>query len=147
MLRWRRRNMKPSLITFANHTQEKQETMRRLFVIVLILATTCPAFAFQGGDRVLSQWRGSQFWFPGVVVSVDGNMVTVVYDDGFRETRPTNQVKAYDWAVGSRVSCNFKGAGRWYPGTINRIDGGVGLRINYDDGDVEDTTTGRCRSR
>ncbi len=41
-----------------------------------------------------------------------GNQVTIRYDDGTLETRPANQVRPYNWRVGSRIVCLFTN-GRW----------------------------------
>ena len=104
---------------------------------------------FQPGDWVLGQWRGGSLWFPGVVHSVgaDGS-VAIAYDDGTSEIRPANQVKAYDWRVGSRIEAVWSGNGRWYDATITEADaGGSSLTVRFDDGIVEETVTGRCRSR
>jgi hypothetical protein len=113
----------------------------------LLLAGLCSsAMAYSKGDWVLGQWRGGAMWFPGVVESHKGNMVTVQYDDGTRETRPENQVKPYDWRVGTRVECNFKNSGKWFSGRITRLNN-ENLSVAYDDGDKENTKTGACRSR
>ena len=61
--------------------------------------------AFYEGDRVLAQWDGGEFWFPGRVHSVGGDgAVAVRYDDGMSDIRPPNQVKRFDWAIGSRTA-------------------------------------------
>ena len=49
-------------------------------------------------------------------------------------------MKPFDWQAGSPVECNFKGAGKWFPGRIAGIDGGR-VQINDDDGDRETTNT------
>jgi hypothetical protein len=72
--------------------------------------------------------------------------VTIRYDDGDRETVSISAVRPYDWAIGGRVECNFKGQGTWYPGRISSL-AGERIGIAYDDGDKETTKTGRCRSR
>jgi len=102
--------------------------------------------AQQPGDWVLAQWQGGSDWYPGVVQGRDGNMVTIRYDDGTRETRPANQVRAYDWHVGSRVVCRWTD-GRWYDATITAMaEDGLTISLIYDDGDTQITQTGRCRS-
>ncbi len=53
------------------------------------------------GDRILAQWDGGPFWFPGQVHSVGSDgAVAVRYDDGMSDIRPANQVKPFDWAAG-----------------------------------------------
>ena len=103
---------------------------------------------FQPGDWVLGQWQGGSLWFPGVVHSVgaDGS-VAIAYDDGTSEIRPANQVKPYDWQVGSRIEAIWSGNGQWYAATIIEADaGGSKLKVRFDDGIEEETVTGRCRS-
>ena len=111
----------------------------------LSLATV--ASAQQVGQWVLGQWRGGSDWYPGVIEAVQGNQITIRYDDGTRETRPLNQVRPYDWRVGTRVVCLFTN-GQWYPAAITAMDpGGLLISVRYDDGDTQITQTGRCRSQ
>jgi hypothetical protein len=114
--------------------------------LLLTLAMSIPALAFEKGDWVLGQWQGGSYWYPGVVESSTQGSVTIQYDDGDRDTQPLDQVKAYNWHNGSRVECNWQNGGQWYSGTITRLNSD-GLRINYDDGDTEVTKTASCRSR
>lgn len=105
---------------------------------------------FGEGDRVLAQWEGGPFWFPGDVHSVaaDGS-VAVRYDDGTGDIRPPNQVKSFDWAVGSAVDALWSGNGRWYAARILEVapDGRMVLVEYDDDGSREARHTGQCRSR
>jgi hypothetical protein len=116
-----------------------------LGLLGLLLASTS-AFAYQPGEWVLGKYRNGPYWFPGIVQSDNGGKVTIAYDDGDRETLPSNQVKTYNWQVGSRVECNWKNGGTWYGGKITALRGGS-VSIAYDDGDKENTTTGKCRSK
>lgn len=98
------------------------------------------------GDWVLGNYKGAGYWFPGVIDSVSGGQVTIRYDDGDRETVAINKVRPYDWMIGTRVECNYKGAGQWYAGKISSL-AGEKIGIAYDDGDKETTKTGRCRTQ
>ena len=98
------------------------------------------------GDWVLSRYKGGEYWYPGIIQGVTGDKATIAYDDGLRETLSLAKVRPYDWAIGGRVECNFQGAGKWYPGVIASLAGGT-IGVNYDDGDKERMSTGRCRSR
>ena len=111
-----------------------------------VLAVAFPAWAYTKGDWVLAKYRNGAYYFPGIVASQVGDQVTITYDDGDKETLPSNLVKPYNWRIGSRVECNWKGGGEWYAGRITAL-GGNTLSIAYDDGDKEKTTTGKCRSR
>ena len=119
----------------------------KLSVAAAALAASLGGAAAQTqGDWVLARYKGGPYWYPGIIQSVNGDRVTVSHDDGDRETLSLRSVRPYDWAIGGRVECNFKGAGKWYPGVIASLGGGT-IGINYDDGDRERTRTGRCRSR
>lgn len=112
----------------------------------LLVAGT--ASAQQAGDWVLARWQNGPYWFPGVVESRNATTVSVAYDDGTRETLPTNLVRPYDWRVGSRIQCRWKGGEEWYAGAITTLSSdGVTLGVLYDDGDRETTRTGACRAQ
>lgn len=98
------------------------------------------------GDWVLGNYRNSGYWFAGVIGGIKGDTITVRYDDGETEQLPLARVRPYDWMIGTRVECNFKAAGTWYPGKITSL-AGERIGIAYDDGDTETTKTGRCRTK
>ncbi|WP_395449696.1 tudor domain-containing protein [Aminobacter sp. UC22_36] len=111
-----------------------------------MLATAGMASAQTTGDWVLGNYKGSGYWFAGVIEKVNGDTITVRYDDNERETTSLSKVRPYDWMIGTKVECNFKGAGEWYKGTITSL-AGEKVGIAYDDGDKETTKTGRCRTK
>ena len=106
--------------------------------------------SYYEGDRILAQWEGGEFWFPGRVHSVGGDgSVAVSYDDGMSDIRPANQVKPFDWAEGSAIDAIWSGNGHWYAAHITQLDpdsNSVGVRFD-DDGIEETRGTGQCRSR
>lgn len=119
----------------------------KIFLAAGILAALVTSAGAQTvGDWVLGNYKGGAYWFPGVVEKTGNGTVTVVYDDGDRETVGLTAVRPYDWMIGMKVECNFQGQGNWYPGTISALAGET-IGIAYDDGDKETTKTGRCRSR
>ena len=122
-----------------------------------ILSTTLAAVAFslssaalaqEVGDWVLSPWQGSREDYPGVIESRSGSVVTVRFDDGSVETRQAYSVRRFNWRARSRVTCLWSD-GRWYPARINWISSdGYNMQIRYrEDGSIENTTTGKCRTR
>ncbi|MEO5628735.1 MAG: agenet domain-containing protein [Thermomonas sp.] len=123
--------------------------MGKVLVMLAIGVLTCAsAIAQSRADWVLGQWRGGEFWFPGVVQSRSGDMVTITYDDGTRETVPSKRVRPYTWNLGTRVECRWAGGKKWYSGQITSISAdGTELNIKYDDGERERMATGGCRSR
>lgn len=110
--------------------------------------TPVAASAQNVGDWVLSPFQGSRMLFPGVVESRSGPNITIRFDDGDVETRPASTVRFYDWRAGSKVSCLWTD-GNWYHATILSTGAdGYTLRVRYDDdGVVQNTKTGRCRTR
>jgi hypothetical protein len=121
--------------------------MKKLFVAAALAASMlgAPAMAQNAGDWVLSQWRGSSQYFPGVVTARDGNTVVVRFDDGTVERRPANLIRPFDWRAGSHIECRFTD-GNWYGATITRLaSDGLTVSVRYDDGDTQNTNTGRCR--
>jgi len=119
--------------------------MKTLWIIGFLAAGIGGAQAQTAGDWVLAKWKNGAHWFPGVIQSVSGDKLVIAYDDGDRETLYVSSVRPYDWKIGSKVECNFKNAGKWYPGRITALSG-ASVSIAYDDGDKENTKTGRCRS-
>ena len=122
--------------------------MKKCFAAAIALAALAtPASAQVAvGGWVLAQWKGDQYWFPGVVTAVKDGRVTIKYDDGTTEIRPINQVKSYDWHVNSKVQCRWTD-GKWYGAKITSANAdGLHISVLYDDGDRQDTTTGKCRS-
>lgn len=97
------------------------------------------------GRRILGQWSDGR-WYPATVTGQNGNQFSVAFDDGDKADLPAARIRAIDWAVGTRVQCNWKSGGRYYAGTIT-TNSGLAVHISYDDGDQEDTTISKCRSQ
>ncbi len=112
----------------------------------LSIAASSLAAAQEPGDWVLSRWRGSTQYFPGVVQSRHGDVVNVRFDDGTVSQVPVSQIRPYDWRVGTAVECRWTD-GRWYAAVITAMgDDAVSLDVLYEDGDRQHTATGNCRS-
>lgn len=126
----------------------KSKTISKLALIAAVACVPTGAIAQQVGDWVLSPWRGSRVLYPGVIEARSGSTVTVRFDDGSVESRPANTIRFFDWEPGSRISCQWSD-GRWYNAVIVTLTSdGYNMRIRYDqDGSLEDTTTGSCRTR
>jgi hypothetical protein len=120
-------------------------SMKLALAAAITFGLAASASAQTVGDWVLGNYGNGGYWYPGVIEKVRGGNITIRYDDGDRETVAINAVRPYDWSIGKRVECNFKGAGTWYPGKIASL-AGERIGIAYDDGDRETTKTGRCRS-
>jgi hypothetical protein len=110
-------------------------------------AFTAPAAAHEVGDWVLAPWRDSTQTFPGVVVGKAGSSITIQFDDGTRESRIDGEVREFDWDEDTVIECQWRD-GQWYRATINWLaKDGLTMEITYtDDGTIERTKTGKCRS-
>ena len=116
--------------------------MQGKLLLALVLGVLATFGFAEASDKVLARW--SDGWYVGTVVKKVSDGVQVVFDDGDEAVVPASGVRPLDWTAGTRVQCNFKGAGIYYPGVIEER-GGVRLSIRYDDGDREVTVLGRCR--
>jgi hypothetical protein len=123
--------------------------MKKLTIFCALLLTASPALAYKRGDWVLSRATGgSTHLYPGVVQSDNGKAVTILFDDGTKETRPAEQVFVYNWRVGSKISCVWKGDGKVYPAVITAMaSNGANITVRFpDDGTIQNTLTGACYS-
>lgn len=116
---------------------------RIIFTLALLFAVTA-LFAWKAGDRILGQWNDGK-WYPAKITGVAGANFNVAFDDGDVSELPAAKIKKLDWKVGTKVNCNWKNGGTYYPGTITTMQGEV-IHISYDDGDQEDSSIGRCRT-
>ena len=107
---------------------------------------------FEEGDKVEADYKGRGRWFPGVVKrdNRDGTF-DINYDDGEREmnvrntsirrrehsspSRSTNN--GAKLKQGDKIEADYKGRGRWHPGTIRRDNFDDTFDIDYDNGDRE----------
>jgi hypothetical protein len=122
--------------------------MTKILPIFFTLAMTiAPAIASaqEVGDRVLGKWSDG-LWYPARITNRDAGLYYLQYDDGDRGTAGFREVRAINWGVGTRVECNWKKGGTYYPGRIAAKRGET-ITINYDDGDREVAQIGICRSR
>jgi hypothetical protein len=90
------------------------------------------------GDRVLACWHDLN-WYPGVVVSVNGKRIHILFDDGDQALVTPDRIRALAFRAGDRVCCRKKGGPFYSPGEITRINGEV-IHVAYDDGEEEVTS-------
>lgn len=102
-------------------------------------------FASAEGARVLANWPADGLWYPGKVVAVVDADVKVSFDDGDVLVVRKSQVRSLDWTRGSRLQCNWKNQGKYYPGIVQSMQGEE-IELLYDDGYRELMTVSRCRS-
>lgn len=97
------------------------------------------------GQRVMAQWSNG-WWYPARISGWNAEVYRVQFDDGDSAYLKPAQISGRLWRSGSRVQCKWQGGDKYYDGTIAAING-TSIRVNYDDGDREDTSFAWCRSR
>jgi hypothetical protein len=90
------------------------------------------------GDRVLGCWFDSH-WYPGLVLSVEGKRLHVLFDDGDQAMLTPDKVRTLEINVGDRIWCRKKGGPAYYPAEVVRKQGEM-IQIHYEDGDDEKTS-------
>jgi hypothetical protein len=100
---------------------------------------------WKAGDRVLANWRGSGYWFPGVIREIQNGRVAIEYDDGEQALVDVGQLSPEDLRVGDQVDGRWKAGPYFWPGTITARTGNA-VTIQYNDGDVENTTLAFVRT-
>jgi Domain of unknown function (DUF4537) len=99
------------------------------------LPDTPPPVNLDAGDRVLGCWFDG-FWYPGVILSVEGKRVHVLFDDNDQAFVTWDKVRPLEIAVGDRVFCRFKGGPFYHPGEVVRRHG-ERIFVAYEDGREE----------
>ncbi len=95
-------------------------------------------------EFIFGYWEPDELWYPAKIEKQEDGKVFLRYFDGESEWKEPAMVGRCELAVGSRVYGNWKNKGWYYAGQIARIKGEK-IRIEYDDGDVEETTLGAIR--
>lgn len=108
---------------------------------------------FHIGDRVSCNWKNGGAFYDGRVVDKEGDKLFIHYNDGDKEHTVSSQCRhlektsaAGPLMQGSQVECRWKNGSTWYPGVIAEKTGNQ-VFIHYNDGDKENTTLSKCRSR
>lgn len=96
------------------------------------------------GDEVLAPWMNDGFFYPAIVVALQGDSAHVAYMDGDEGDVSLGTIRRGVLGVGMSTQVNWKGQGTYYQGTIQqRI--GQAIYMNYEDGDKGWTTINQCR--
>lgn len=84
--------------------------------------------------------------YPGEITGLVGEKFIASFADGDMSILVSKDIRLIDWEEGSRIECNWKSRGVYYPGII-REKSNDQIHVDYDDGDIEITVIGRCRSK
>ncbi len=115
-----------------------------LTVLFLLIFGLSALQAFDIGDRVMADWSGDTYYYPGTVILIEENRYFVIFDDFDREWLDTDLLRPEDIDAGSRVECRWEGDFVYYPGAVRkRVKDAI--HVLYDDGDEEFTTIAHIR--
>ncbi len=128
------------IVTFVYNVRDNR--VLKTSIIAAVLASFASMAVAQSTDKILARW--SDGWYVGKVVQKVGNRFKIVFDDGDQAMVPQSGIRRLNWSAGTRVQCNWKGAGAYYWGVIAQKSGSR-VSIKYDDGDKEVTLIGSCR--
>lgn len=106
------------------------------------IRTAEPVDDFREGTRVLARWPLEDWYYPATVSSVKNSRYYITYRDGDTAWVERSDLRLERVSAGSRVYCNWKNSGTYFPGVVSARRGDA-VSINYDDGDYEETTM-RC---
>ena len=96
------------------------------------------------GDEVLAVWARDGFYYPAVLVHIDGTEAHVAYLDGDEAKVDLKTLRRGLIGIDTRVQINWKGKGRYYWGTVQRRLGQA-IFLHYEDGSREWATIAQCR--
>jgi hypothetical protein len=114
----------------------------KLLHLVIFLGMLVDTSYVWASEKILGQWADG--WYVGTVVEKSNGKAKILFDDGDQATVPLSGVRALDWSVGTRLQCNWRGAGGYYWATIIARSGEK-ISVRYDDKIEESTVIGRCR--
>lgn len=93
----------------------------------------------ENGSRVYARFQSGPYYHPAEVTAMDGEKISLEYDDGRREETTLSVVRIMRgpgadvaWEVGQRVLAPFDQF--YYPATITHVSDDL-AELNYDDGD------------
>lgn len=119
--------------------------MRGSIFVLLLFVSSCGFFGWKIGDRVLAQWTGDNYWYPGTITKVEGGQYYVVFMDGDEEWLKSDRLAKEDLKVGDAIECNWLYQGYYYDCTITSRNGDE-LTVKYvKDGDTEQTSIAAAR--
>ncbi len=90
------------------------------------------------GDRVLGCWF-DRFWYPGIILSMEGKRIHVLFDDNDNAYLTWDRVRPLEIEVGDRILCRLKGGKFYLPGEVLRKKD-ERIFVKYDDGQEEWTS-------
>jgi hypothetical protein len=96
------------------------------------------------GSWILARWDDGVY-YPGVVQTMTGTKISVLYDDGTTREVSRRHVRPYDWQIGTIISCQLT-EGVMTTVTISTMGPETtDLGVVDAEGNHTATLTGKCR--
>ncbi len=97
--------------------------------------------ALEVGQVVEGNFLGQGFYYEGEIGAIDGDNITINYNDGDVETTTVANIRVEPFyttgfAIGQLVFARWASDGYWYPGQITAING-ENYDVQFDDGDTD----------
>jgi hypothetical protein len=120
--------------------------MKKSFLILFsfIVLASASANGYSIGDRVLVNWSGDEYWYPGTIINEEEGQYHIAFDDFDREWTGYENITYEELEAGDKVQSRWQGEVTFYPGTIVERQGNA-IYILYDDGDEEATSINHVR--
>ncbi len=119
--------------------------MKKVFFILFLgVLFISQVSGLEIGDRVLANWSGDDYWYPGTIIDEKKGEFFIGFDDYDREWIVRGKIIQEELSAGDRVESRWQGDTVYYSGTIVERRGNA-IFINYDDGDEEATTINHVR--
>lgn len=112
------------------------ETASESKVKVLPLDESKNGVGIDADAKVECNYTGGGNYYPGTVKSVDGDKVSIDYDDGDKEETTKNKCRKL-LVVDTKVECNWNKAGKLLAGKVTKQEGST-LDVAYDNGEKEE---------
>ncbi len=118
--------------------------MKKIYLFYFAFFVIFHISTFEIGDRVLADWSGDEYWYPGTVIDEVNGEYHISFDDFDREWLTAYSLSYEELNAGDSVESRWLGEMVYYPGTIIERSGNA-VYIEYDDGDEEMTTINHLR--
>lgn len=89
----------------------------------------------QVGERILAQWFDG-YWYPGLVLFVEGKRLHIAFFDGDQALVTPNQVQDLTVTVGETIYSRKRGEPQYLPAEVLQVEEDR-LLVRYDDGEEE----------
>lgn len=96
------------------------------------------AAGWEVGHYAFAYWEADEYWYPAVIKAVDGDEITVEYDDGTTETTDTASVIDVTVSVGDEVECWSDDDEDYYEAVVSAVNGDD-IQVTYDEDGSKET--------